>query len=95
MRPVSLLWAPPLYFLYYAAAATLLPFLVIYYQDLGLKGTQIGLLAGMPPLLSLVSAPVWGMASDVMNMFCLSALVALVGVTFLVLVEKKHHEPSF
>jgi MFS transporter, PPP family, 3-phenylpropionic acid transporter len=85
MRPVSLLWAPPLYFLYYAAAATLLPFLVIYYQDLGLKGTQIGLLAGMPPLLSLVSAPVWGVVSDVAKRRKLSLLIAIGGAIVLAL----------
>jgi MFS family permease len=85
MRPVSLTWAPPLYFLYYAAAATLLPFLVLYYQDLGLKGSQIGFLAGLPPLLSLVSAPVWGMASDVTQRHKLSLLIAMSGAIVLAL----------
>src|SRR5512134_651672 len=85
MRPASLIWAPPLYFLYYAAAATLLPFLVIYYQDLGLKGTQIGFLAGLPPLLSLVSAPVWGMASDVTKRHKLALLISMSGAIVLAL----------
>ena len=85
MRHVSLIWAPPLYFLYYAAAATLLPFLVIYYQDLGLKGSQIGFLAGLPPLLSLMSAPVWGMVSDVTQRHKLSLLIAMSGAILLAL----------
>jgi PPP family 3-phenylpropionic acid transporter len=79
MRPVSLTWAPPLYFLYYAAAATLLPFLVIYYQDLGLRGSQIGFLAGLPPLLGLLSAPAWGVVSDITRRRKLSLLIAMSG----------------
>lgn len=74
-----------MYFLYYAAAATLLPFLVIYYQDLGLKGTQIGFLAGLPPLLSLVSAPVWGIVSDLTRRRKLSLLIAIGGAIVLAL----------
>src|SRR5688572_28087124 len=85
MQYVSLPWAPPLYFLYYAAAATLLPFLTIYYQDLGLTGTQIGLLASMPPLLSLVSAPVWGVVSDTMKQRKFSLLIAIGGAILLAL----------
>lgn len=85
MRPASLLWAPPLYFLYYAAAATLLPFLVLYYQDLGLKGSQVGFLAGLPPLLSLVSAPVWGVVSDMTKRRKLSLLIAMSGAIVLAL----------
>jgi MFS transporter, PPP family, 3-phenylpropionic acid transporter len=85
MRSVSLPWAPPLYFLYYAAAATLLPFLTIYYQDLGLTGTQIGFLASMPPLLSLVSAPVWGVVSDTLQQRKLSLLIAIGGAILLAL----------
>ena len=86
MRRVSLPWAPPLYFLYYAAAATLLPFLTIYYQDLGLTGTQIGFLASLPPLLSLVSAPVWGVVSDTRKQRKLSLLMAIGGAILLSLV---------
>lgn len=85
MRPVSLTWAPPLYFLYYAAAATLLPFLVIYYQDLGLKGSQIGFLAGLPPLLGLLSAPAWGVVSDITKRRKFSLLIAMSGAIVLAL----------
>jgi PPP family 3-phenylpropionic acid transporter len=85
MRNISLIWAPPLYFLYYAAAAALLPFLVIYYQDIGLKGSQIGFLAGLPPLLGLVSAPVWGVVSDMTKRRKLSLLIAIGGAIILAL----------
>jgi hypothetical protein len=32
------------YFLYFAALACLAPFIVLFYQQLGFSGTQIGLL---------------------------------------------------
>jgi PPP family 3-phenylpropionic acid transporter len=50
--------------LYYAAAAFLLPFVVLYYQQLGFTGAQIGLLAGMAPLLTLIGAPLWTGIAD-------------------------------
>lgn len=52
------------YFLYYAALAFLAPFAVLYYQQIGLSGAQIGLLAGVGPLITLVSAPLWTGAAD-------------------------------
>jgi PPP family 3-phenylpropionic acid transporter len=45
------------YFLYYAAFASLLPYFVLFYQSLGFNGAQIGLLTGIPPLITLVGAP--------------------------------------
>lgn len=53
-----------IYFLFYGAAASLFPFLVIYYEKLGLNGYQIGFLAGIMPLISLFSAPFWGGIAD-------------------------------
>ena len=53
-----------IYFFYYGAAASLLPFLVIYYESLGLSGYQIGFLAGLMPLIALFSAPFWGGLAD-------------------------------
>lgn len=38
------------YFFFYAAAASLIPFLSLYYEHLGLNGRQIGLLTGLMPL---------------------------------------------
>jgi len=45
------------YFLYFAAFSSLLPFFVLYYQSLGFGGAEIGLLTGIPPLITLVGAP--------------------------------------
>ena len=50
--------------LYFAALSTVLPFFVLFYQQLGFSGTQIGLLTGVPPLISLVASPFWTNLAD-------------------------------
>lgn len=52
------------YFCYFAAMASFAPFLALYYRQIGLSEGQIGLLAGIPPLLGLVAAPLWGGLAD-------------------------------
>jgi PPP family 3-phenylpropionic acid transporter len=51
------IWPFSFYFLYFAAFASLLPFFVLFYQGLGFNGAQIGLLTGVPPLITLFGAP--------------------------------------
>lgn len=52
------------YALYYAAVACLVPFMTLYYQQKGLNGTQIGVLAGIIPLITLGSSPFWSGIAD-------------------------------
>jgi PPP family 3-phenylpropionic acid transporter len=74
----------PFYFLYYAAAASLIPFLVIYYEQLGFSGRQIGFLAAIPPFVFLISAPVWGAAADATKQHKRLLMVAIVGALVVV-----------
>ncbi len=53
-----------LYFFYYAAMAAMMPFLVLFYQHLGFSGTEIGILTGITPLISLVGGPFWTGVAD-------------------------------
>lgn len=68
-----------LYFLYYAAMASLGPFLIIYYDGLGFSGRQIGVLAAIPPLLSLVVVPLWGAVADISQQVKNLILLAMAG----------------
>jgi PPP family 3-phenylpropionic acid transporter len=52
------------YFLFYAAGASLVPFLPLYYQSTGLSGNEIGVLLALPPLMTLISAPLWSGLAD-------------------------------
>lgn len=52
------------YFCYYAAMACLMPYLPLYYRQIGLTGAQIGLLAGISPIMTWIAAPFWGALAD-------------------------------
>jgi PPP family 3-phenylpropionic acid transporter len=53
----KLVWPFSFYFLYFAGVASFGPYRVLYYQSLSFTGAQIGLLAGITPLITLVSLP--------------------------------------
>ncbi len=71
-------------FLLYATSAFVMPFLALYYQSLDFTGAQIGLLMGLSPLITLVSAPLWtGMADKtrrhrlMMNLALIASIITL------------------
>jgi MFS transporter, PPP family, 3-phenylpropionic acid transporter len=76
------IWPFSFYFLYFAALSALMPFFVLFYQRLGFSGTQIGLLTGIPPLITLVAAPFWTGVADAKRWH---KLVMGVGITVAVL----------
>jgi PPP family 3-phenylpropionic acid transporter len=82
-RPVFLF--KTFYFLYYAAAAALLPFLVLYYEQLGLSGGQIGVLTAILPLVTLFAASFWGGLADATQQHRPLMLLAISGVILLAL----------
>jgi PPP family 3-phenylpropionic acid transporter len=58
------IWPFTFYFLYFASLAFLMPFLVLFYQGLGFSGPEIGLLTGVPPLITLIASPFWTGLAD-------------------------------
>jgi PPP family 3-phenylpropionic acid transporter len=72
------------YFFYHAVVASLLPFLVIFYDQLGLSGSQIGFLVGIPPLMYLIGAPIWGGLADSTQKHKLILVLAITGTLVLV-----------
>jgi PPP family 3-phenylpropionic acid transporter len=52
------------YFLFFAGLAAFAPFLTLYYEGLGMSGRQIGVLAAILPLVSLLAASLWGGLAD-------------------------------
>src|SRR5215208_1277456 len=51
------IWPFGFYFLFFAALSSFMPFIVLFYQELKFSGTQIGLLTGIPPLISVFAGP--------------------------------------
>ena len=72
------------YLLYYAAIASLGPFVVLFYRQLGFTGAQIGLLAGMSPLIMLVGAPFWTGIADATRRHRLTMSLTIAVVVVLV-----------
>lgn len=73
-----MLYPKAFYFFVFAALASLAPFLSLYYKDIGLSGRQIGILAGMGPLVMLFSAPLFGAVADATRRHSLLVKLALV-----------------
>src|SRR5512147_3049877 len=77
-------WPFTLNFLLFATMAFVMPFLALYYQSLDFTGAQIGLLMGLSPLITLVSAPLWtGMADKTRRYRLIMNLALMVGVIIL------------
>jgi len=79
------IWPFSFYFLYFVAFASLLPFLVLFYQQLGFNGTQIGLLTGLPPLITLAGAPFLTGVADSTRRHRLIMSLGIVGAVLVVL----------
>lgn len=52
------------YLLFYAANATVLPVLTLYYETLGVTGARLGFLAALWPAGSVLGASLWGAVAD-------------------------------
>ena len=81
----ALLPAKAIYFCYYAAMASLLPFIALYYRQVGLSGSQIGLLTAISPMVALVAAPAWGGLADRTQRHRLLLTVAIGGAMLMML----------
>lgn len=77
MRP-----ARAFYFLYYAALAALMPYLSIYFASRGLSGLEIGILASLVPLMTMLGAPFWTEIADATGRHR-TVLLAVIGVVLL------------
>lgn len=73
------LWPFSFYVLLYAAVAFGMPYQVLYFQELGFNGTQIGLVTGITPLVTFFTAPLWSGFADTSGRHRLFMSVALLG----------------
>lgn len=61
----ALLNAQMLYFFYYMAIGSYMPFINLYFERLGLTGVQIGTLAALPVFINSPTSLFWGGVADV------------------------------
>jgi predicted MFS family arabinose efflux permease len=57
-------WMRGAYFAFYAGIACWGPYIILYYQHLGLTGAEIGILNAIGPLGMAFLSPVWGYVAD-------------------------------
>ena len=60
----SEIWYKAYYFLFYGAIGSSVPYLTLYFKQLGFSAAQAGLLAGIRFFSEFIGAPVWGMIAD-------------------------------
>ena len=69
------------YFTFYGAAAAWRPFFNLYLEKIGLTGLQIGALAGVSRMSSVLAQPLWGFLADLWGrrrVLVLSLLLAFI-----------------
>jgi MFS transporter, PPP family, 3-phenylpropionic acid transporter len=93
-QTVKKIWPFSFYFLYFAGIASFAPYMVLYYQSVGLTGAQIGVLTGITPLVTMFSIPFWTGLADSTNRHRLIMSVAmLVGIAILLIFPYLHTYP--
>ena len=79
------------YFFIFGALAFLAPYLTLYYESLGLNGTQIGILAAIPSLVTFIGAPIFGVLADVTQkhkrILGISIIMVIVGILVITFVQ--------
>ncbi|MAS35863.1 MAG: hypothetical protein CL610_17775 [Anaerolineaceae bacterium] len=60
----SRLFGSAIYLFYFGAGGSLLPYLNLYYQNVGMDKQQIGVLIASTTLAAVISAPVWSALAD-------------------------------
>jgi MFS transporter, PPP family, 3-phenylpropionic acid transporter len=77
----ALFFGKSLYFFYYAAIGAFFAFINVYFQKIGLTGTQIGLVNTVGPLFGILSGTLWGMLIDRTGKTRLFLITAAFGVS--------------
>ncbi|OGN90391.1 MAG: hypothetical protein A2Y88_00480 [Chloroflexi bacterium RBG_13_48_10] len=71
------------YLLYFAAGSFTFPFIILYLQGLKFSGPQIGFIAGLIPLVSLVGATFWTRLADLQHRHKLVMSITILGAIIL------------
>lgn len=79
MKTNPIFLSKALFLIVYTAGSVLLPFLALYYEQRGLSGSQMGLLAGLPPLMTMIGASAWGSLADATRRPKLVFLLVILG----------------
>lgn len=71
------------YFGWYGALGVLLPFLPLWYREIGLNESQIGLVSSIPALIGLFAAPAWAALADTFRLQRVLLPIGIAGAVLL------------
>ena len=83
------------FFLFFAGFGTTFPFLGIYFKQIGLSASSVGILAGIRPLIQCISGPFWAVLADkyrARKLVLLFSIFAWLVMTVLLAFPRPHHE---
>ena len=67
------------YFFFFSAVGSLLPYITVFYKQLGLSAHQTGVLIGVRPVIQLLVQPLWGSIADTYKRSKVIFIMSLVG----------------
>lgn len=70
------------YFSFHGALGVGYPYMSVFLKQIGLSAVQIGVIAGVRPVLGFISAPVWGSLADRFNMRRAMLIVSMLAWLF-------------
>ncbi len=93
--PKPSVWLRACYWWYFSAVGCFIPYITLYYHELGLTGLQVGVLSAALPFGTALLAPLWGALADTFaaHRMLLRAAPVLAGVTAIVASQQTHFVP--
>lgn len=82
------------YFFFFGGFGASFPYMPLYFRQLGLSASLVGLLAGIRPLIQFASAPFWSVLSDkfkARKAVLLFSIIAWLVMTLALLIPKPHN----
>ena len=52
------------YFLFFAGFGASFPYMALYFKQIGLNASSVGMLAGIKPIIQFISGPLWAVLAD-------------------------------
>lgn len=76
----KLLLPKAFYYFFFSAWGSLLPYLALYFKQLLLTPSQVGILMGLKPFVNFLATPVWGAIVDKFNIHRFALIVSLIAL---------------
>lgn len=76
----KLLLSKLFYFCFFSAWGSLLPYLALYFKQLMLTPSQVGIIMGLKPFVNFLATPVWGAMVDKFHIHKFALLISMVAL---------------